>query len=123
MATVDREEAQSFPASADLSTHQFKFVVLTSGELALSGDGANAVGVLSDKPAAAGRPGRVVVGGKTKVIAGDTFSVDADLMSNATGLAITAAGAGKYILCKALEAGVVNQVVSVQMMSHYPIES
>jgi len=123
MATVQGERAISVDAGADLSSHQFKFMILSSGRLALSGDGGDAIGVLSDNPAAAGRPGRLVVGGVTKVIAGDTVSEDANVMSNGTGLAITAAGAGKYVIAKAMEDAVVNQVFKVLLMSSYPIET
>ena len=123
MTSVQLERAISVEAGADLSTHQFKFVVLTSGRLAVSGDGADAIGVLSDKPALLGRPGRVVVGGVTKVIAGAGVNIDANVMSDGSGLAITAAGSGKYVLAKAMEAGVLNQVMKVLLMSSYPIES
>lgn len=121
MATVQAERAISVPASADLSADQYKFMVLTSGKLVLAGDGADSIGVLSDKPAAADRPGRLVIGGVTKVTAGATVAVDANVMSNASGLGITAAGTGKFVICKALEAAVVNQVFSVLLVSNYAL--
>ena len=48
----------TLPASADLSTKQFLFVEVTTGELTVcNAAGDFACGVLQDKPDAAGKPG------------------------------------------------------------------
>jgi len=56
-------------AAADLSAHQFKFVKLdNTGKIAaMAADTDIPVGILQDKPAAAGRVGTVMVDGISKV--------------------------------------------------------
>jgi hypothetical protein len=98
-------EVISVEASADLSAHQFKFMALSSGQLALqtSSSAAN-VGVLQDKPAAAGRVGSVAISGRVKVVSGAAVSVGALVMSSTTGKAITATGSGNRVEGLALTA-------------------
>lgn len=119
MAITENEFPITLEASADLSTKQYRFVTLSSGQVAVvASAGADAIGVLSDKPAAAGRPARVVVGGVTKVILGATVAQDAEVQSDANGAGITAAS-GDYVLGKALEGGDSGDIVAVLLGSNH----
>lgn len=101
-----REEALkciSVPANTDLSSYQYRFVTVnSSGNLALTGDGANADGVLQDKPAAAGRPGSMAIEGVTKLIASGTITAGDDIASGASGVGVKAT-TGDIINARALE--------------------
>lgn len=119
MAVVQNEYPVSIPAGADLSTKQYRFVDLSSGKLAVvSSAGGDAIGVLSDKPDAAGVPGRVVVAGITKVVLGATVAVDAYVQSDANAAAITASS-GDYVLGRALEGGDAGEIISILLLSHH----
>ncbi len=123
MAVYQTEKAVTYIASADLSAHQYKFVVKggTGGkQIALAGAGEDAVGVLSDNPIA-DTPGRVVISGRTKVVCGAVVPVDSDVMSDATGQAIVATGVGAFVLGKSEEAGVAGQVITVLLHSANPL--
>ncbi|MFA6022426.1 MAG: hypothetical protein WC722_19380, partial [Rhodospirillales bacterium] len=64
MATEQTQVLITLPAGADLSSYQYCGVyVNSSGQLAVAVEGTAAIGILQDKPAAAGRPGKVCVGG------------------------------------------------------------
>ena len=84
------------PTSADLTSGgtvnpQFLFVVMTATGIALAGAGVSSVGVLQDKPNAAGQEAEVaVVGMISKVVAGAAVNEGDQVMSNASGQAITA---------------------------------
>jgi hypothetical protein len=63
----------SAPANADLSAKQFYAVTINStGKFIVAGAGVPIVGVLQDKPAAAGVGGNAAVGGVSKVALGGT---------------------------------------------------
>lgn len=82
------------PASADLSAHQFKLVLMNATpELALAGATLGPAFVLQDKPNAQGVNGTILLGGKGKVIIGAAVSAGDFLTSDAAGLAVTAAPA------------------------------
>lgn len=91
MATENAMKCVTYPASADLSAAQYRFVTLnTSGQLVVAGDGARAIGVLQDKPDAQGRAGQVCIGGETKVRFGAAAEEGVALSSDASGDAVTA---------------------------------
>lgn len=84
-------------AAADLSTHQFKCVYLTSGQVnvpaAAQGDGFDVIGVLQDKLGdAQGKVAEVLLAGFTKVISGEAIAVGDNLMTEGSD---TAANAGR----------------------------
>ena len=95
----------SVEASADLSANQFRFVDLDgSGEAALSGLGALAIGVQQNKPAAQGRATTVWGSGRvSKVRAEGVVALGTRISSSATGRAKVSASA-EAILGRALEA-------------------
>lgn len=87
MAYEEALKTISYPASGDLSASQYCFVHVTGSQLAVSGVAGNPIGVLQDKPAAAGRPGSVAVEGVTKVRAGGSITVGAEVVCGASGFA------------------------------------
>jgi hypothetical protein len=104
----------SLPASTDHSSNQYKFVTVnSSGQVALTGNGAEVDGVLQDKPAAANRQASVAISGVTKVLLG-TGGVTAgdDVASAASGLCVTAA-TGDVIVGRALQTGSSGDIVAI----------
>ena len=104
----------SLVANGDQSGNQYKFVKEGASGMALNTtSGGQCTGVLQNKPTS-GQVGAVAVDGVSKVIAGAAVAKGADVMSNATGLAITATGTGAYIQGEALEAATAaNQIIAV----------
>ncbi len=84
------------PANGDLTSGgtvnpQFLFAVMTATGLAIAGAGAASVGVIQDKPNAAGVESEVaVVGQISKVVAGAAVNEGDQIMSNSSGQGITA---------------------------------
>lgn len=79
---------ESFVAGADLSGCQYKGVQVTSDYTIKAPTAAlvNAfAGVLQDKPAAAGRSGRVITLGKTKAYLGATMTIGEKVYCAASG--------------------------------------
>ncbi len=86
--------SRSFNAEADLSAFQFTLVDNTNATGLINtpgADGAPCVGILQDKPAAAGRPGNVMMMGVSKCKFGAALTPGLQIMAeDATGLAIVA---------------------------------
>jgi hypothetical protein len=80
------------PASADLSTKQYLFMTITSGQLAVAGAGVRVAGVLDNKPNAADVPGTLQYSGVALVIAGGSITAGDAIASDAAGKAVTASG-------------------------------
>lgn len=120
MALQERINPLSVPASADLSASQFRFVTLNaSGQLALPAAGADAIGVLQDKPDAVGRAGLVgllVGSGRLKVVAAATLVPGNKVQSDATGAAIVAL-TGDRELGTVLVGGASGELVEIQPSS------
>lgn len=120
MALQERINPLSVPASADLSASQFRFVTVNaSGQLALPAAGADAIGVLQDKPDAAGRAGLVgllVGSGRLKVVAAATLVPGNKVQSDATGAAIVAL-TGDRELGTVLVGGASGELVEIQPSS------
>lgn len=96
----------SHPAGADLSSNQYYPVALNgSGQLAIAtAQGQKVVGVLRDKPSAAGIYGSVLHAGRGIVKAGAAFSLGDELTVNSSGKAITRTTEDEYCLGIAMEA-------------------
>lgn len=99
----------SIPANADLSTKQYFFVKLTNssgvGQAAVTGDGESAIGVLQNKPDAAGEVATVGVRGVSKVMAGGTITAGNPVASDANGEAVVAA-TGDIVLGTAINSAI-----------------
>ncbi len=121
MANKEQELAITLPAAADYSTTgQYLFVNVDGNGRALvvAAQGADALGVLSDKPAAIDRAARVVIGGVTQVMAGDTITPDDKLTTGADGRAEVAAS-GDHVVAHAITGGADGQVISCALVSHH----
>jgi hypothetical protein len=103
----------TLPASADLSASQFRAMVTSSGQLAVAGAGVDIVGVLQDKPDAAGREGAIMVDGVSKMVAGAAVTQDAAVMSDATGRAIDATATNKGIGIALQAASAAGEIIAV----------
>jgi hypothetical protein len=105
MAVENLGKCVTVPSSGDLSSAKYKFVTVnSSGQVATTGDGAQADGVLQNDPGAAGRAATVMVGvGISKVVAGGTVTRGGDVGSDSSGRAVDAAS-GDAIVGQALEA-------------------
>ena len=113
----------SRPASGDLSSYQYYFVTVnSSGQLARTGDGARADGILQTQPGAQGRAGTYrPAGTESFVVAGASFTAGDELGSDSAGRAVTgatddvmnalaledASGAGSIVRCLVRDRGVV----------------
>lgn len=113
MATYDNQLCITREAGADLSSNQYFFVsVSADGQVDATGDGAYAIGVLQNKPAAAGRAAEIAVAGITKVICGGTVTRGGAVASDSAGEAVNAA-ANDVILGEALETGADGSIISI----------
>lgn len=107
---------QTLIANADLSASQFCFVAInSSSRIVLPAAGGDCVGVLQDKPEAAGREAEVAMlngSGRVKVIAGATVAAGAKVQADAAGHAITAAS-GDHVLGTALTGGADGDIIEI----------
>lgn len=113
MAYTNSQQCITLEAGVDLSAKQYFFMSVSSdGQIDPCGDGATAVGVLQNDPAAAGRAAEVCINGVTKVSAGGTIAAGAEVASDAAGEAVTAA-TGDVILGIALQAATDGDIISM----------
>lgn len=116
MATQQVLTEITLPANADLSTKQYFFVKLTNssgtGRVALAGDGEFAIGVLQNKPAAAGDTAKVAISGIAKVEAGGVITAGNPVAVDASGNAV-AASSGDIVVAVAVNSAVDGDVVEV----------
>jgi hypothetical protein len=113
---MQSRDTRTFVAGEDLSTAQFKFVTLeTDGKIDLADSaGENCVGVLLVE-GAAHRAVTVVITGSVMVEAGGTITNGRAVTTDATGRAANAT-AGDIVMGYAREAGVVNQVIEIELI-------
>jgi hypothetical protein len=116
MATMQSRDTRTFVAGEDLSAAQFKFVTLEAGNVVDLADsaGENCVGVLLVEGAAA-RAVTVVMTGSVMVEAGGTVTAGGAVATDATGRAVDAT-TSDIIMGYAREAGVVNQVIEIELI-------
>jgi len=113
MAFEDSKKSVTLEAGADLSAKQFFFVsVSADGQVDATGDGAYAVGVLQNDPAAAGRAAEVAISGISKVSCGGTVTRGGPVSSDTNGEAVDSA-TGDVILGEALETGSDGAIISI----------
>lgn len=105
-------------ASGDLSANQFHFMDIDSaGQAAACGDGANAVGVLQNKPDAAGVAATIWGPGSiSKVVAAETIAMGANVASDANAEAVAAA-TGDYVVGKCVAGGDAAELISIFIQS------
>lgn len=113
MAVDQALQCVTLLAAADLSAKQFFFVdINTSGQAAVAGDGAQAVGVLQNDPAAAGREASVAIGGRTKVSIGLALTAGDEVASDAAGECVPSV-TGDAILGICVEGGANGDIGSI----------
>jgi len=93
MATQENTTCITKKANADLSTKQYFFMKMPSAQTVdvCAAITDKAVGVLQNKPAAAGRDASIAVDGTTKVVASGVIAAGAYVAPTATGKAQVAA--------------------------------
>ena len=121
MATENSLLSISLPAAADLSAAQYKIVhINSSGQAALSNATSLGVGVLQNKPTAAGRIATVAHAGITKCVAGAAITAGVRVTSDANGNAIAAATAGDAVIGFAVTGAASGDVFPVLLtQSHF----
>lgn len=116
MATTQHQLCVTLEAGQDLSAKQFYFVSMSSdGQIDPAGDGAKAVGVLQNDPAAAGRAAEVAIVGVTKMKCGGAITAGGNVSSDTNGAAVATA-TGDVPLGIALETGAPGRIISVLLM-------
>ena len=120
MATENQVQSITLPAAGDLSAKQFRFVACnTSGQAAaVASAGATGIGVLQNKPDAAGKAATVAYAGVAKVVAGGEVAAGANVQSDANGEAILAASAD-HVLGVALAGAADGDVIPVLLVSKH----
>lgn len=114
MAVSGRIHSVSYPAGADLSSNQFRAVVIDgSGQLQAVGNSSTPpVGVLLNKPSAAGRAGEVAIEGSEVKIEAIAALNEGDLVVASTGGRGSAGIAGGTAAGTAWVIGVCTQAAS-----------
>ena len=114
----------SLDAAADLEDEQFHILQLSAeytAAIASGGDGV-LIGILQNKPDAAGKAAEIRRVGISKVVCGGTIAVGDEVTSDADGHAVAATEGQRYVGI-ALEAGVAGRTISVLMEFGYLSES
>lgn len=94
----------SLPASADLSTYQFRQVMIDAGgSVAVSTGSLSAtIGILQNKPAAAGVAAQVAIGGVSRCLSGGSVASGDLVKSEGAGLAVVTTTTGNTIAGRAV---------------------
>jgi len=117
-------------AAADLSTHQFKFAIGVAGVAGgqqvranVSGLNGRTIGIIQNKPTAAGLGTVVRVSGTSKLVVDGTTPIVAGvpLKANATGQGIVAATDKDKVGAIAFEPSTVNNDIIEALIVHYDI--
>jgi hypothetical protein len=107
----------TLPAGADLSASQFCFVnadtTAAGSRAVLPAAGGRVVGVLQNKPNAAGLACSLIVDGVSKVKVGTGGATAGGTLKALADGTVTTAGAGTYAVGIALETGVAGQLIPV----------
>ena len=101
-------------AGGDLSANQYQIVTIASDgqvDVQTSAGGA-CLGVLQNKPSAAGQAASIMVSGVSKIVADVTIDEGDNIQSSTDGQAAVAVGAD-YVIGKALTPGAAGNLVSV----------
>ena len=116
MAVMQSRDTRTFIAGEDLSSAQFKFVTLESdGQVDLAdAAGENAIGVCL-VGGTAGKAVTVAVSGKVMVTSGGTIAAGAQIQTDSSGDALTAA-TGDVVLGYALESAVDGQIFAIELI-------
>lgn len=122
MATQEALTCITREAGADLSAKQYHFVNMSSdGQVdAVASAGAQGIGVLQDKPTAAGQAACIAVYGVSKVVAGADVTAGNRVQADGNGKAI-AATTGDFVMGVALTAGNSGDLIEVLLAGNHII--
>lgn len=116
MAYQQNLELITRPANADLSAGQYFLVKISNssgtGRVAFAGAGERAIGVLQNKPDAAGKAASVAVGQVVKVSAGGSITAGNEVTPDSSGEAVVA-GSGDIVFGVALNSAVDGDIVEI----------
>ena len=120
MACEEQVRSISIEAAGDLSLKQFTFMVVdTNGEIDQVGSaGADADGVLLNKPDAQYEVAEMAYAGRVKVAAGDTVTPGMLVQSDGNGAAVEAL-TKKHVLGTCLKGGLVGELIEVLLISQH----
>lgn len=108
---------QSFQANGSLATRQFTFVSIdTNGDVGDGGAGDFSVGILQNKPAAAGRPASVRISGTSKLKIADTVNEGDLLKADTDGAGVPSTADRENVVARALEAGASGAYIMVEIL-------
>lgn len=100
----------NMPAATDLSASQYCFCTMNgSGQVAVTGDGLKADGVLQDGQSVQGSPSQVAVAGVSRLRLGAGVTAGMYLASDSTGRGVQA-GTGDKIMGRAMADGSADSV-------------
>lgn len=114
-AYEEKLQTITVPAGSDLSTKQYyPMVVNSSKQLALAtGEGGDAVGILQDAPAAAGRAGCLGIAGVSKAIAGGTITAGSRVTIDVNSKLVAVTSGDDWSFGVAMSAAAINTIFSV----------
>jgi hypothetical protein len=100
----------SLEAAADLSAHQYKFVIVdATGKAALAGDNGNAIGILQNKPTA-GQSAAIKYEGLSKFVGAAALAAGVKIGANATGQGKTAVAGSHVVGTVVVDPGAAGQI-------------
>jgi hypothetical protein len=122
MATEQNLQLITVTAGADLSALQYTFVVMSDDGMidGQTSAGGEALGILQNKPSAAGQAAVVAVGGISKCKYGATIDEDDKIQTTTAGAADVAA-TGDHVLARAIKAGASGDIGEVLLISQHVI--
>jgi Uncharacterized conserved protein (DUF2190) len=104
----------TLPASADLSASQYCLLVAnSSGQAVVQTAATDVIGVLCNKPTAAGRACEIQADNIAKVRSGASLTAGTRVMSDGSGRAITCTSTNKCVGIAIEASGAANQVIKV----------
>lgn len=111
LRTNDACLKMSFLAAADLSSYQYHFVKESAADTVnICGAGDSPVGILQNKPDAAGKGASVVILGASMLVAGGTITRQAYLKADASAHAVVTSTDTNEYGAKALAAAVTGDI-------------
>lgn len=118
MAYEKPNEMLTLEAGADLSASQYRFVKVTGGQTcgAVAAATDHPIGVLQNKPDAAGRAAAIMVEGISKAKAGAAIAAGANLTIDAVGRVVTAVATNRIYAIALQAAGAADEGISVQLV-------
>ena len=111
---------QSFtlPADVDLSAKQYYAMDVNSdGEAVVAGAGSTFVGVLANKPSAAGAAAEIMFSGVVPMVCGGTVTAAGAVKIDSNGKAVAASSADKAI-GRALSDGASGTIANILLQTH-----